>query len=110
GDARIAIDEVLSGSESQVATPRSLSRIARPLLVLSAVLTAALTALVLVHFREQPKPAELMRFQIPAPVRNKLYKGLALGSGSSVSISPDGRRLAFNALGSDNRSEERRVG
>jgi Tol biopolymer transport system component/predicted Ser/Thr protein kinase len=46
-----------------------------------------------VHFREVPPVAQLMRFQIQAPEKAIL--------GNSLSLSPDGRRLAFPARGAD---------
>src|SRR5205085_7477861 len=60
----------------------------------AAIPVLALFALGFVHFREQPAPAQLMRFQIAN------HEG-QLGNVSSVS--PDGRRLAFAATGPDKR-------
>ena len=57
----------------------------------------ALVALSLIHFREKPAPpGELMRFQVPLP------EGATISSRSTFAVSPDGRRLAFFAAGSDN--------
>jgi predicted Ser/Thr protein kinase len=63
---------------------------------LAAVVAAAFAAISLVHFREKPPAAELVRFQIPLPGPVTIF-GLA-------SVSPDGRRIAFSALGRDGRS------
>jgi Tol biopolymer transport system component len=98
GDAWIAIEEVLSGPESRpdgsAAIVPSPSRFGRITAALAAILAVALVALAFVHFREQPAPAQLMRFQIAN------HEG-QLGNVSSVS--PDGRRLAFAATGPDQR-------
>jgi Tol biopolymer transport system component len=61
---------------------------------LAGILALALGALAFVHFREQPAPAHLMRFQI-ANHEGRL--------GNVSSISPDGRRLAYTAIGPDQR-------
>ena len=50
-----------------------------------------------VHFREAPPLAEMTRFQVPAPEKVTL--------GNSLSLSPDGRRLAFPARGADGQSQ-----
>jgi Tol biopolymer transport system component len=57
------------------------------------MLLVALAALAYVHFREKPPVAELMRFQIPTPEKVSL--------GNQLSLSPDGRRLAFTARSAD---------
>ncbi|MEN6606772.1 MAG: protein kinase, partial [Bryobacteraceae bacterium] len=47
-------------------------------------------------FRETPPPAQLVRFQVPAPGRSTwIYQGF-FGA-----LSPDGRQLAFVAIGPD---------
>jgi Tol biopolymer transport system component len=98
GDACLAIEEVLSGPESRpdgsAAFVPPQSRFGRITAALAAILALALAALAFVHFREQPAPAPLMRFQIAK------HEG-QLGRVSSVS--PDGRRLAFAATGPDKR-------
>jgi eukaryotic-like serine/threonine-protein kinase len=99
GDARIALDEVLSGAPDaalagapQAAAP--LWRRALPWAVAALfVLTTALLAFI--HFREKPAaPAELMRLEIPLPENTTGDPGL-------FALSPDGRQLAFVAVGSD---------
>jgi serine/threonine-protein kinase len=68
GDARIAIEESLSGSEKEMEAPAanapSPSRRGRLLPVVATILGAALAGLAFVHFREQPPVADLMRFRI----------------------------------------------
>ncbi|HTK73741.1 MAG TPA: protein kinase [Gemmataceae bacterium] len=106
GDARIAIEETLSGAgeERDARDPSAAppSRFARLPIAVAAVLGIALAALAVVHFREEPPAAPPMRFQIPVPEGNKLYKGMASTTGMSVSISPDGQRLAFTTIAADN--------
>jgi serine/threonine protein kinase len=98
GDACIAIEEVLSGPESRPDSSAAIapppSRFGRITAALAATLALALASLAFIHFREQPAPAQLVRFQIAN------HEG-QLGNVSS--ISPDGRRLAFAATGPDKR-------
>lgn len=98
GDARIAIEDALSGPESRPDGSTAFSppqpRFSRISAAVAAVLALALAALAFVHFREQPAPAELIRFQI-AKQEGQL--------GNVSSVSPDGRRLAFSATGPDKR-------
>jgi Tol biopolymer transport system component len=59
-----------------------------------AILTLAGLAVAVVHFRETAPQPVPMRFQIPAPEKTDFgHNGMAL--------SPDGRRLAFVAIGAD---------
>jgi len=57
------------------------------------VFALAAVAVSVVHFREQAPVAEPVRFQVPPPAKNNFDIYLAL--------SPDGRRLAFTATGTD---------
>jgi serine/threonine protein kinase/Tol biopolymer transport system component len=100
GDARISLEEALSGApemSSVVAVPvdpRSWRRVL-PWAV-AALLLAALGPIAFIHFREQPPaPGELTRFQIPVPDK------AALAIDGAFGVSPDGRQLAFAATGSD---------
>jgi Tol biopolymer transport system component len=68
---------------------------------IAAVVTLALAALAVVHFRETPPPApEVVRFQIPAPKID--FSGVV--TPSVPFMSPDGRQVAFFAPGADGRS------
>jgi eukaryotic-like serine/threonine-protein kinase len=108
GEARIAIDEVLSGSPDTVsaAAPEPSSATgaapAPPLWrrvlpwAIAALVFIALAPIALVHFREKPPAApEPTRFQIPLPDKT------TLSSTAEFSMSPDGRQLAFGAVGTD---------
>jgi eukaryotic-like serine/threonine-protein kinase len=99
GDARISLDEVLSGvpEPSPVTAPQvsaSISSRALPWALLAAAV-AALVALALVHFREKPMVAEAVRFEMPLPEK------ATLPAAGSFAVSPDGRQVAFFAIGLD---------
>jgi len=57
------------------------------------VLMAAFVGLAVIHFREDAPPQDAMRFQIVPPATPT--------DNGSMALSPDGRRLAFSAIGSD---------
>ena len=62
--------------------------------IVAGLALVALASLALVHFREQPRAAAAsMRFQIPPSV--------TLAASGNVGLSPDGRQLAFLAVGED---------
>jgi Tol biopolymer transport system component/predicted Ser/Thr protein kinase len=88
GDWRLLVTDM----QPQAITP-SRSPLGIAAWVSAGVFAVAFAALALVHFREQPPVAELMRFQIPPPERVTL--------GNQLSLSPDGHRLAFTAYGAD---------
>jgi eukaryotic-like serine/threonine-protein kinase len=99
GDARISLDEVLSGAPdlapagaSQPVVP--LWRRALPWALFGAA-AVALAALVLVHFREKPIAAEAVRLEMPLPEK------AIMSAAGSFALSPDGRQFAFFAAGPD---------
>ncbi|MGH9717638.1 MAG: hypothetical protein ACRD4R_13055, partial [Candidatus Acidiferrales bacterium] len=103
GDARISLEEVLSGvpeptSLAGAAAPASAppSRRALPWAV-AACLAVALAALgwAYAHNVSAPAPAELTRFEIPVP------RKVTLASDDAFALSPDGRQLAFFSTGAD---------
>jgi eukaryotic-like serine/threonine-protein kinase len=101
GDARIALNEVLSGAPDLALAGRAeasavpLWRRAFPWGI-AAVLFVALASLAFVHFSEKaPTPAEPVRFEIPVPDK------MSLAANYSFALSPDGRKLVFAAAGSD---------
>ncbi|MGA9885157.1 MAG: protein kinase [Candidatus Acidiferrales bacterium] len=102
GDARIALDEVLSGapepSSPAVAVapvPVSFWRRALPWSA-GAIAGAVITGLLVWNLAvPAPAPANLMRFEIPVPQK------VTLAASSSFALSPDGLQLAFVAAGTD---------
>ena len=63
---------------------------------MAAVAVAGAAALAFVHFSGQPPAAEPVRFQIEPPEQTAFANGVVL--------SPDGRRIAFEAPGPDGRT------
>jgi len=90
GDAWFLLEDPQEGIVKAVPSRSGLGMVAW---VTAGLLAVALAALVIVHFRDQPPAAELMRFQIPLPEKVTV--------GNQLSISPDGHRLAFIARGAD---------
>ena len=91
GEARIAIEDVLSGAASEAAEePAKESSWHQPLawMTLAAVLLVALAALAFVHFRETSPPVRTVRFQVAGPANATV---------TFFQISPDGQYLAFVA-------------
>ncbi|MGA2879572.1 MAG: protein kinase [Bryobacteraceae bacterium] len=60
----------------------------------AVVFALGAATLAFIHFREKPPVQEVVRFQIPAPEESALSP--------AVTVSPDGRKLAFMATGPDN--------
>jgi serine/threonine-protein kinase len=92
GEARIAIDGVLAGEAPPVEGAPA-TRAARRLWlgwIVAALATAGLGPLAVLHLREKPPALSApVRFQIQAPKNTTL--------GPILSLSPDGRKLAFRA-------------
>jgi eukaryotic-like serine/threonine-protein kinase len=65
-----------------------------------ALVTTAVLALIFVHFREKQSEAAVVRFTIPPPEKSVFVLGGTSQNGPAV-VSPDGRRLAFNAWSPD---------
>jgi Tol biopolymer transport system component/predicted Ser/Thr protein kinase len=59
----------------------------------TGLLAVVAAALALIHFRERPAPAPLVRFSVHAPEKTNYNQWFA--------VSPDGRHLAFPATGAD---------
>ena len=102
GEARVAIERYLANPESAKETsvvpapsPGAGSRLTVAALGAAAVAGVLAAALALVHFRERPPIAESVRFQILPPDQTAFA--------TTAVLSPDGRRLAFEARGPDGR-------
>jgi serine/threonine protein kinase/Tol biopolymer transport system component len=103
GEARVTIQRHLANPASAGATRADPSRAARQASWLTAaacgvaaVAVASAAAMAFVHFREQPPVAVPARFQIPPPDETTF--------GTTGVLSPDGRRIAFEAPGPDGRT------
>ena len=97
GDARIVLEEVLSGAPQDspfeaVAQPAKQWRGWLPWAI-TALLSVTLAPIAFLYFRGRPPVAEPVRFQIPMPAGSRAF-----------TVSPDGRRLAFIAPGLDGRN------
>jgi len=101
GDARISLDEILSGA--QETTPVATEALTAPWRralpwAVAGVLGAALAAVSFVHFREKPvAQAQLLRYEILPPEKTSF--------GTSLALSPDGRHLAFTATTQERRTQ-----
>jgi Tol biopolymer transport system component len=103
GDARISLDEVLSGAPDAGSgagvEPVNLPFLARrPFLItaVAVVSSLALVALALVHFRGKRPVSPTMRFEIPLP-EHFTFSG-------NFALSPNGRMLAFIGRSADGQS------
>jgi serine/threonine protein kinase len=85
GDARIVLEEVLSGAAADEGAgtapsrsrPGNASRFGVIASAVAAAATVCAAGLAFVHFRETPRPApEVMRFQIPPPDKTAFSSGL----------------------------------
>jgi len=100
GEARIAIDAGTSTDEQPVAPPSAASPRSLYPWILTSVLASALATLAFVHFREKPPEPALVRFTIPPPEKTAFVFTATANMGPPA-LSPDGRRLAFNARAPD---------
>src|SRR5262249_54317547 len=88
GEARIALESPGRG-EQRLATAPSRSRLSLGLAATAALLALVLAALVFVHFREPKEESRTIKLFVPPP-----ENATAMGT---VTVSPDGRRVAFIA-------------
>src|SRR5262245_17726767 len=91
GEAMVWLESPPVSSPIAVSTRR---RWIWPSIAALAVITTALLAFF--YFRETPRTAQLTRLQIPVP------ENLTFNPGTAAAISPDGRWIAFPAVGSNN--------
>ena len=100
GDARIAIEEILSGASESAATAANISAPLWKRTIPWALCGATVVALAAIAWiyetqRSATAPAQAMRLQIPLPVKPPLrLSGL-------FALSPDGEKLAFAATSTD---------
>lgn len=101
GDARISLDEVISGAPDPSSPAASAPEARSPLLwpVSGAAVLFLVLALVFAFLYFHPKPLALqtMRFEIPMPAK--------FSQEGDIAISPDGRKLAFIGATADGHSE-----
>jgi len=88
GEARIALESPGRG-EQRLATAPSRSRLSLSLAATAALLALVLAALVFVHFQEPKEESRTIKLFVPPP-----ENATAMGT---VTVSPDGRRVAFIA-------------
>jgi eukaryotic-like serine/threonine-protein kinase len=98
GDARISLDEVLSGAPEAAPSIGGTERPAkqwRSWVTRGAVGILALIAALLafLYFHQKPPANHTVRFEIPAPQRTTLA--------AEFTLSPDGQKLAFIGTGTD---------
>jgi eukaryotic-like serine/threonine-protein kinase len=96
GDARIEIEEALSGAPVAHAVAPASAEQRHPfaLIAVVALLLVALAGLSFVHFRETPAMVQTLRYQISLPDNAEF---------SMFQISPDGRYLAYRRRTGNNR-------
>jgi eukaryotic-like serine/threonine-protein kinase len=101
GEARLTLEHYLAnpGESSTTANTShmrgSRSRLTAIATGVAAVAVAAAATLAFVHFRERPAVADTARFQILPPEQTSFA--------TTAVLSPDGRRIAFDAPGPDGR-------
>ena len=100
GDARISIDEVLSGEARAVADASRQNSISWKVWLasgLAGLLLLSTLWLAWARFREvPPTPSETARLEMP------IHEDVTPAANGAFAISPDGRQFAFLAAGSDN--------
>jgi eukaryotic-like serine/threonine-protein kinase len=101
GDARIALEEVLSGAADPIAADAARPKTRSPQMWLgwgvAAIATMIAASLAFLHFHKAPAlPAQVIRFELPLPERTVISGGIALSN--------DGQKIAFIARGADGQS------
>ena len=103
GDARISLDEVLSGAPEALAGVPQISmppwRRALPWAV-TAISVAVAALFSVAYFVRAPKTAPTTVSEISPPLGVRV---LGATAGGPPALSPDGQRLAFSAIGDDGR-------
>ena len=101
GDARISLEEVLSGAQDP-ASAATAERPGRRWLLwivggVAGVFVLATALLAFLYFRQKQPAVQSMRFEIPMPDKTTF-------TGGAPSVSPDGHKLALVLAGADGRS------
>jgi eukaryotic-like serine/threonine-protein kinase len=100
GDARISLNEVLSGAPEGASFFTALGGAAKrwlwALAGLAGVFLLATGLLAFLYFHQKPPAAQVIRFEIPLPEK--------VNQGGDIALSPDGRKLAFIGTGADGQS------
>jgi Tol biopolymer transport system component/predicted Ser/Thr protein kinase len=95
GDAMALVEEAPPPSSAPVIAPASPSLMGKLGWGVASLAVIAAAALAFVHFRETPPVTETVRFKAALPENvNFTNNGIS-------ALSPDGRKLAFSAVGSD---------
>ena len=101
GDARISLEEVLSGAHDPASVATAAMPARRWLLWIvggvAGVFVLATALLAILYFRQKPPAAQSMRFEIPLPEKTSF-------TGEAPSVSPDGHKLALILTGADGKS------
>jgi Tol biopolymer transport system component len=101
GEARVALDRYLANpaaddaSNARSATPVVSSRMTAAAGAVAGLAILGAAGLAVVHFRERPPAVETVRFQMFPPEQTSFAYG--------ATLSPDGRRIAFEGPGPDGR-------
>jgi serine/threonine protein kinase/Tol biopolymer transport system component len=101
GDARISLEEVLSGAQDPASVAPTAKPARRWLLWIvggvAGVFVVATALLAFLYFRQKPSATQSMRFEIPLPDKTTF-------TGGAPSVSPDGHKVAFILTGADGQS------
>jgi len=100
GDARISLDEAISGASdaANTGTPQAVTPLWRRALPwgIAGLLFVTLAPIAFLYFHQAPPAvAKLARFQIPLPEKT------TFAISGNFALSPDGHQLAFTAIGAD---------
>ncbi|MBI3667346.1 MAG: serine/threonine-protein kinase, partial [Acidobacteria bacterium] len=97
GDARIEIEEALSGGAVEVAPPKpARQRQALPWVIATSLLAVLALALAVIHFRETPGQPQVAMLTLLPPEKTTF---------GAIAVSPDGHRIAFTATDSSGRTQ-----
>jgi eukaryotic-like serine/threonine-protein kinase len=105
GEARIALDEVRSGAPEAAPSLGGVGRRGRQWRLwiaagLAGVLALATVVLAFLYTDKKPRPADVVRYEI-SPPQGASFRSWLGGFAGNFAVSPDGRKLAFLATGTD---------